>query len=126
MNHKENCNWVKSGCKYLATHHYCPHDDHACDCYTQTDSMKEKWESEFKSLFYRFGSVNPLASADSIAGWWIEKFIQELARRKEGMREKLEFERSHFWGDERLEGFTDGNNKAIDQAIKIINEGMEI
>ena len=35
MEHKENCNWLKTKeeeCEYRKTHHYCPHQEHVCDC----------------------------------------------------------------------------------------------
>lgn len=30
--HTEDCAWTKADCEYKATHHYCPHPEHACDC----------------------------------------------------------------------------------------------
>ncbi len=32
--HKPECNWIKKreACEYGASHHYCPHAEHACDC----------------------------------------------------------------------------------------------
>jgi len=32
MEHTKDCNWEKSNCEYKATHHYCPHEEHKCDC----------------------------------------------------------------------------------------------
>lgn len=39
MIHEPNCNWEKSDCEYKATHHYCPHPEHACTC-----SKTEKYD----------------------------------------------------------------------------------
>ncbi len=30
--HTKDCAWEKADCEYKATHHYCPHPEHACTC----------------------------------------------------------------------------------------------
>lgn len=30
--HQPSCRWARAECEYKATHHYCPHPEHACDC----------------------------------------------------------------------------------------------
>lgn len=33
--HRANCRWeitTNEECEYRETHHYCPHEEHACDC----------------------------------------------------------------------------------------------
>ena len=32
MEHEPSCPWVLADCEYKATHHYCPHPEHACTC----------------------------------------------------------------------------------------------
>lgn len=34
-NHRPDCNWQKTKpeeCEYRNTHHYCPHEEHQCNC----------------------------------------------------------------------------------------------
>ena len=38
MNHDKDCAWEKADCEYKATHHYCPHPEHACTCTPATDA----------------------------------------------------------------------------------------
>lgn len=32
LKHHPDCNWTKADCSYKNTHHYCPHQEHACNC----------------------------------------------------------------------------------------------
>lgn len=31
--HKADCKWINSLCEYKETHNYCPHPEHACNCF---------------------------------------------------------------------------------------------
>ena len=43
MNHDKDCAWEKADCEYKATHHYCPHPEHACTCKPKK-SLSERLE----------------------------------------------------------------------------------
>lgn len=32
VKHKKECEWEKAKCEYYNTHHYCPHQEHECNC----------------------------------------------------------------------------------------------
>jgi len=40
--HAKDCRWTKTSeaeCEFKETHHYCPHEEHSCDCYTKTETV---------------------------------------------------------------------------------------
>ncbi len=45
MNHDKDCAWEKADCEYKATHHYCPHPEHACTCKPKK-SLSERLEKQ--------------------------------------------------------------------------------
>lgn len=63
-NHTPNCRWerlTKADCVYRDTHHYCPHQEHACDCGQPDCAIPPVPENEI--MHRRYGalssSVNP-------------------------------------------------------------------
>ena len=45
MTHDKDCAWERADCEYKATHHYCPHPEHACTCEPKkplSDRLKER------------------------------------------------------------------------------------
>lgn len=107
-----------------------------CHCHwqnasTQTDSMKEDWKSSLRINLTDL-HLDPIV-IDQIE----DLFSSELTRRKEGMRKEVEAKKKYkddasvpwfqFSGEaqEKLRIMRDNYNAGIDQAIKIIEEGME-
>jgi len=43
LGHRDDCPWMNSDCEYKATHHYCPHSEHDCDCITEARSQFQPW-----------------------------------------------------------------------------------
>jgi len=50
MKHTKDCAWEKADCEYKATHHYCPHPEHACTCQPKKPLSERLEEMGFKPV----------------------------------------------------------------------------
>ena len=103
-----------------------------------TPSGEKNWEIEFDRLW----STPQWGRRGSSEGFYyppaedgdepfhdsekIKSYIRTLlSSRLTEIEGKIEENRSTFWGDEFLEGYTKGNHEATDFALKIIKEAKE-
>ena len=54
--HDPDCRWQRTTleeCEYRATHFYCPHPEHACNCAAPPDRVKSDYGARLRSLAER-------------------------------------------------------------------------
>lgn len=76
--HQASCNWAKTTpeeCEYRNTHHYCPHDEHACTCPPMQDEKRLECKHELHE--------KETACADGMCPMCLATELQTLAREKD-------------------------------------------
>jgi hypothetical protein len=50
MQHDPACRWERAECEYKATHYYCPHPEHACNCQAPAERVPSDLTTRLRSL----------------------------------------------------------------------------